>query len=329
MKVRNLFLILGILGLALVVLFNLHSLSAFIKLIKHIRYYVALLTVLVQILSYFLNGLYYQSILYVFGYRIKVRRLFEGAMAANFVNYIAPTAGMAGAAYLSQVLSPEVPRGEGVLVQFMRYALSALAVLIMLPVGLILVITSHYESSKINHIAIYGAIIITAAAFVIVGLVNQEKWVRKVAAKFARLYHRIFKNFPINRFNEFADDFYIGYRRMTGSKVKMLKPFGWSIIYIFAEILTVYLSFLAFGKVVNPGIPIMGYLLANIASTFGGTFFSTGVFELGMLGTFVAFGINFPLALSITLFYRILNLLIGLPPGFYFYRKYLKNKSSK
>ena len=111
---------------------------------------------------------------------------------------------------------------------------------------------------------------------------------------------------------------------MMLSKFKMLRPFCWSIIYILVEMLTVYVAFLALGKLVNPGIVIMGYLLANIASTLGGTFFSTGVYELGMLGTFVAFQIPFALALSVTLVYRVLNLIIGLPPGFIYYRKYLK-----
>jgi uncharacterized membrane protein YbhN (UPF0104 family) len=83
------------------------------------------------------------------------------------------------------------------------------------------------------------------------------------------------------------------------------------------------MAFLAFGKVMNPGIVIMAYLFANIASIFGGVFFSTGIFELGMIGTLVALGVPFVLAFSVTTVYRVLNVLISFPPGLYFYRKYL------
>lgn len=103
----------------------------------------------------------------------------------------------------------------------------------------------------------------------------------------------------------------------------MLVPFIWSVLYVAVELLTVYLVFLAFGKVINPGIVMTAYLIANIVSIFGGLLFSVGAFEVGMAGTFITLGIPSSLALSITVLYRAINLIISLPPGFYYYRKYL------
>jgi uncharacterized membrane protein YbhN (UPF0104 family) len=110
---------------------------------------------------------------------------------------------------------------------------------------------------------------------------------------------------------------------MARQKRRLLMPFAWSIIYIVIELGTFYMAFLAFGKIENPGIVVMAYLFANIASIFGGVFFSTGIFELGMAGTLVALGTPLALAVSVTTVYRVINLLIGLPPGYYFYRQYL------
>ena len=129
MKLRNILFLIGVLGLAVVLLLNRHQLESFWQLLKSLRWYIVILIILIQLASYFLNALYYRSILRVFNRQVDVERLFEGALAANFVNYIVPTMGLAGAGYLSQVLSPDVPRGEGVLAQLMRYALSGLAVL--------------------------------------------------------------------------------------------------------------------------------------------------------------------------------------------------------
>jgi uncharacterized membrane protein YbhN (UPF0104 family) len=83
------------------------------------------------------------------------------------------------------------------------------------------------------------------------------------------------------------------------------------------------MAFLAFGRLENLGIVIMAYLFANIASIFGGVFFSTGTFEVGMAGTLVALGTPLVIAVSVTVVYRVLNLIVGLPPGYIYYRKYL------
>ena len=324
MKLRSIFLAIGLAGLAVVIFLNLHQLKSFFHILSTLKWYVLVLVVIVQILSYFLNGLYYRSILRVFNYHnIGIVRLFEGAIAANFVNYIIPSAGFAGAGFFSQVLYPDVPRGKGVLVQFMRYGLSALAVLVMLPVGIGLVLITSKGNSNINHLAIVASLAILAVALTIAYLINQEAWVRKAINWLEHRFKRLFRKIPKDRLEDFIDEFYLGFHTMVAKKSKMIIPFGWSLVYIIVEMLTLYLVFLAFGQVVNPGIVIMGYLVANITSVLGGTFFSFGVFELGMVGTFVALGESFALSLSITLVYRVLNLIIGLPPGFYFYRKIL------
>jgi len=323
MKLRNIFMLCGIVGLAIVIILNGHQFGSFWHLLKNLRWYILALIIVIQIASYYVNALYYRSILKVFSYNISVERLFEGALATNFVNYILPSVGLAGAGYLSQVLSPEVPRGEGVLAQLMRYALSALAVLVMMPVGFIVIFFSNDSGRPIVKITLASAAAIIVLALAIVIFIQQETVLRRFANWLLKVAQRLRPSLNAASTRYFIDEFYIGYRAMIKQKRRMLIPFGWSMVYIIIEIFTLYMAFLAFGKVVNPGIVIMAYLFANIASIFGGVFISTGIFEIGMIGTLVALGLPFVLAFSITTVYRVLNLLIGLPPGFYFYRKYL------
>jgi len=322
-KIHRLMMIIGLICLAIVLIFNAHQFSNFIHLIKSLRWYIVVLIVVVQLISYYLNALYYRSILRIFDHNIKLMRLFEGALSTNFVNYVTPTVGLAGAGFLSQVLSPEVPRGEGVLSQLVRYAFSSLAVLLMMPIGFGLILLGNHSSQSVIKISVIASLVIIGLAMALIGLIHQELVLRRLAGRIEIKLLKIFTKLKKKSLGNFVDEFYIGYRLVVHQKRRMLAPFGWSIIYIIVEILTLYMSFLAFGKAVNPGIAVMGYVLANIASVFGGTFFSTGVFELGMLGTFVALGVPFALALSVIVVYRVLNLLIGLPPGFYYYRKYL------
>jgi uncharacterized protein (TIRG00374 family) len=323
MKLRNILFIFGILGLALVVLLNGHQLDSFWLLLKSLRWYIVILIVLIQLASYYLNALYYRSILKVFSRSVKVERLFEGALAANFVNYIIPTMGLAGAGYLSQVLSPEVPRGESVLAQLMRYALSGLAVLTLMPVGFILILFTVHSGQDITRATLVASLVVIALAILVIILIEREMTLRRFANWLTLRLKRLSASIKIESTHKLINEFYIGYRIMTKHKRKVLPSYGWSIIYIVVEVATFYLTFLAFGKAVNPGIVIMAYLFANIASIFGGVIFSIGVFEIGMTGTLVALGLPFVLALSATTVYRILNLIIGLPPGFYFYKKYL------
>lgn len=330
MRFRNVFLLLGLIGLTIVVILNIHQLSSFVHLLSSLRWYVLVIVIIIQLISYYLNALYYRSILRVFDYySIPTFKLFKGALAANFVNYILPSAGMAGAGIISQVLSPDVPRGKGVLVQIMRYGLSALAVLIMMPLGILIILLGHHGSRSVDRLAITTSLAILAVAGLIVGLVHQERWLRKrINWIKTRFSHRLAK-FNTLSIDKFVDDFFIGYRTMIKSRRRMLVPFGWSIVYILVEISTLYLSFVALGKWVNPGIAIMAYAIANISSVIGGTFFSVGVFEVGMVGTMVALGQPFVFAFSVTLVYRIMNLIIGLPPGLLYYHQFLPKTKSR
>ncbi len=325
MRLRNILLVVGLIGLVVVVILNIHQFGAFLRLLSTVNILVLLLIVIIQLFSYYLNARYYRAILSIFSYHdVSLYTLFEGAMAANFVNYIIPSAGVAGAGLFSQVLYPEIPRGKGVLVQIMRYALSALAVLLMLPIGIGLILLSNHSNKNIDRVAITASLVILALAFVIVAVVNQEKWLRKFIQHLEKRFKHIFSRLNAKSIDEFVNDFYAGYHAMVSQKKGMLVPFGWSIVYVIVEMLTLYLAVLAFGRAIDPGIVIMAYLVANISSFIGGSLFSVGVFELGMLGSFVALGEPFVLALSVTIVYRVMNLIIGLPPGFVFYRRILK-----
>lgn len=317
----------GLIALAAAFISNRQQLETFARLFSHLRWYVFGLVAIIQVGSYVINALYYQSILYILGYTVELRRLFEGALATNFVNYVVPSAGLAGAGYLSQVLSPDVPRGKSVLAQFMRYGLTALAVLIMMPVGFLLIISGGGSGRTIVKITLLSAAAITVFSVALFIFIWQETAARRVIGWILiRIEGSRYKRFtPSIRY--FVDEFYAGFRVMVQKKKHLLIPLAWSLVYIVIEISTFYAAFLAFGKMPNPGVAIMAYLFANISSLVGGFLFSTGVFELGMIGTLVALGQPFALSFSVTTIYRVLNLLIGLPPGFVYYRRYLSRLS--
>ncbi len=323
MKLRNILGALGLIALAVVAYLNRNEFTNVWNILLHIRWYFLVLVACVQVASYWINGLYYRSILKIFGYHVGVRRLFEGALATNFVNYVLPSAGIAGAGYLSQVLSPDVPRGESVLTQLMRYAFSGLAVIVTAPVGIGLLLAGKHAANPVLRATVISAAAITLLSLMLAALVEQKQWILRMVGWIASLSKHISKRLDTTKVTKFTEEFYAGWHRLTSEKRKIFVPFKWSILYITVEIGTFYMVFLAFGDEVNFGIAVLAYLFANIASIFGGVFFSTGVFEVGMAGTLVALGSPIALASSVTIVYRAVNLLVGLPTGYYFYRKYL------
>jgi len=317
-NLNRIFIILGLIGLIIVIVVNRSQLNSFKNLFHQINPLVIIPLVAIQILSYFMNGYYYQSILKILGYQVKVKKLFEGALATNYLNYILPSLGLAGATFLSQVLKNDVPRGVGVLTQLTRYAFSALAILIMFPVGIFLLINQKSFNHHLIKSLVLSVIILLVIIILIVSSINQEKFLKKYIFKFS------------NRFKakasikKFVNEFYSSFHLIIHAKQEIIKPTIISLIYINIEILTFYLAFLAFGQSENFGKLIIAYIAANIASLLGGVLFSTGIFEAGMTATLVLLSTPFSLALSVTIFYRVINLIIGLPPGFYYYQKYLK-----
>lgn len=322
---KNIFTLLGLVALFLVIILNKNVLKDCLHLLGQFRWYVVILVVIIQFLSYLMNAFFYRAILNVFSLKqISLRKLFEGALATNYVNFMVPSIGAAGAGYLSQVLSPEVNRGEAVLSQIMRLALNALSLLIMMPIGLLLIITSRQPRGSIVSESLISTAIILGVAVALFWLIDHESILRTLARKLIRNITRLYPRFHGERaIMRFLHNFYEGYRSMLQKKKQMRAPFAWSLLYVTIELLTVFVIFLGFGEIVNPGIIIIAYLIANIVSIFGGVLFSIGAFELGMAGTFITLGIAPSLALSVTVVYRSLNLLISLPPGFYYYRKYL------
>jgi uncharacterized protein (TIRG00374 family) len=97
----------------------------------------------------------------------------------------------------------------------------------------------------------------------------------------------------------------------------------WAFVANLTEVLTIYVVFLAFGAVINPGAVIAAYTLANIFSLMSVFTSGAGVYEAAMITALVALSVPFALAVSVVLVYRIANMAIFLPIGFHYYRELL------
>lgn len=86
--------------------------------------------------------------------------------------------------------------------------------------------------------------------------------------------------------------------------------------------------YVAFGEWINPGAIIIALAVANFAGFISVLPGGVGIFEALMTTVLIAAGVPAALSLSVTVTYRILNMLIQLPAGYYFYHKMLREPRS-
>lgn len=82
--------------------------------------------------------------------------------------------------------------------------------------------------------------------------------------------------------------------------------------------------FMALGHVINLGVLITGYFITAFLSTV--SYIRIGVYELAMTGAYTGLGIEYNLAFTATLLYRLIAFWLPLLLGFIFFRNLIKNK---
>jgi uncharacterized protein (TIRG00374 family) len=333
MKIRRFFIFAALLGIGIVLIANFSSLQKTIGLIGQAKWYILALIVVAQAWSYFNNAKYYQSFLALFDYKLSLSRLYEASLAYNFVNQVFPSGGISGASYMSTVFKGEVPVGKMTLTQLMRFAFTFMSFLIILAVGLVLLFVKGNLSSltlKLTVAMITAVIVLGIAAAVVI---SKRRRVQKVVGVLVRWFNRLVGKFrskrkkppvTIEQFNRFFDEFYEGYEFLLAERGQWIKPLLYTLGGSVAEIATVYIVFLAFGQVINLGVVIAGYTLANVISVVSVVTGGVGLYEATMVGAYAALGIPLPTALSVVLVYRFLNFAVFLPVGFFYYRKQVK-----
>lgn len=328
---RQLLVLLSVAILAGLVLVNRGQIGQFWQLLGSVKWYVLILVVVVQLISFFANAKYYESFLALYGLKVRFTKLYKVSLALNFVNQIFPSGGISGTSFLSNQLLPEVPSGKSTLAQLARYGFTYIAFLLVLTVGfLMLFLAGPVDRIVVRLILllILSIIIIGSVALILInnrGLVeNLSRRVVRWLNTSARWLFKRHRLFTPDQLAVFLEDFYDGYQQLKLRPGRNLKPLGFALLGCVAEVMTIQVVFLAFGSVVNIGAIIAAYALANILSLLAFFTNGIGVYEGVMVGSLVALGVPLTLALSVVVVYRGFNLLVFMPVGFYYYRQALE-----
>jgi len=127
----------------------------------------------------------------------------------------------------------------------------------------------------------------------------------------------------IDKAKRFINDFHDNYMEFKGRYQELKRPFWYAFLANLTEVLAVYVVFLAFGELVNIGAVILAYAIANFAGLISVLPGGVGIYEALMATVLAATGVPAGVSLPVIVMYRIVNTVVQIPPGYYFYQKAL------
>jgi uncharacterized protein (TIRG00374 family) len=239
------------------------------------------------------------------------RQLFLMTTAANFVNVIAPSAGIGGmAVFLDVARRRGQPTGRvmvaGVLFALYDYA----AFLCVLSLGLtVLFRRNHLTASELTASAILLVIACSVASFLYLGYKSADQ-LGKVLARLSRLVNWISRPFihrdylKVENAHFFAQEVAEGVSLMRGKRKELLWPFLFALNNKALLICVLAFTFLALGTPFSVGTLVggfsIGYLILIVSPTPAGV----GVVESILPVALNSLRVPWAAAVLITLVYR-------------------------
>jgi uncharacterized protein (TIRG00374 family) len=332
MNMRRVLTLLGLFGLAYLAIANLGQADKLAAALRGIHWYVVPLLIIMQVFSYWANAGFYRAFFRMTDRHVGLYQLSEISLAVNFANTVIPAGGVAGATFLAQAVHSEVPHGQATLSQIGRYIFTFLSYFVILGLGFILLFFGgNIGQISVRFIILIMLVLLVGALVLIMIFAERQRLeavvlpiVRGVNFGWRKILRQSVPLIEPDRVRVFLDDFYEAYMELSRHRRYRLQLFGWGLTGNVFEVLSVYVVFVGFGHWVNPGVVIAAYTFAIISSIAGFLTNGIGVYEAGMIGTLTALGQPFSLAFAVVLLYRALSLILFLPPGFYYYRKYLR-----
>jgi uncharacterized protein (TIRG00374 family) len=230
----------------------------------------------------------------------------------------------------------EITGGKATLVQVMKLGLTFLSFEVLIILGL-LFLAVH---GRVNDLTILVAGSLSTLLLVgTVGfgyIVGSKERINSFFTALTKGINRVIQvvrpNHPetinIDRARNVFDDFHGSYKQIQSSRKQLKAPFWYAFLANVTEVMAVYVVYIAFGKFVNVGAVILAYAVANFAGLVSVLPGGVGVYEALMTAVLVSTGIPAGVSLPVTVMYRVVNTLIQLPPGYYFYHQNLTKKET-
>ena len=320
-------------ALVLLVVLSRDQIADTFNSLGSLNYLWLLLIIPIQLGNYFAVAKFYQSYLKNLQEKIPFKDLYKIGLEMNFVNNVFPSGGLSGFGYLGiRFKKFNVKASKTTLIQTSRHVLTFVAFIIYLLLALFLLSIFGDASRLTVLISTALSMVIIFGSLVFWYIISDKTRIKNFTAALPKLLNKVIGKFRkgnkqtinIDRVEKLFGDLHDDYVFVRKNWQKLRFPFLWTMFMNLTEVATIFVVYLSFGELVNPGAIIIAYAVANIAgliSIFPG---GVGIYEWLMTAVMASSGVARGLALSSTVVYRVLNMGIFLPIGYFLYQKALR-----
>lgn len=297
-----------------------------------------ILMIPLQIQNYSAYAHMYHELLHILGNKQPFKRMFKVALEMNFVNHVFPSGGVSGFSYFSARLKPfGVSVAQSTLTQTLRFGLTFASYVILLFIGLFMLALGGSASNMIILITCSLAFLTVFAILIGIYIVSSKDRIHSFSQNLTKVVNRVLQlvrpkhpeTINLKRVEKVFNETHDNYILLKEKFPLMRRPFFYSMLANVTELATIYVVYIAYGQFVNPGAIIIAYAIANFAGLIAVLPGGIGVYEGLMTAVLVSAGVPAGLAISVTIMYRVINMLLSLPIGYFYYNKALTAMGGK
>jgi len=302
------------------------------NIIIDLDWWVLLLLVPVQFLSYYATGGMIFSYLHSKG---NVKHMTHWSMTRlalelNFVNHILPSGGAAGFSYLAWILKKDgVTVARSTMAQIIRFVLTFMSFVLILMIAVVVLTVEHAIDRSTVFVAAGLVVAAVGGTLFVIWLIknNQRltrfsKWLSRTINRFVAWITRGKKKNVVEEalFLEFFGGLHDDYLAIRRERRILIKPFIWAIIANLLDVALIWISFWALGFPLNPALLFVAFGVASIAGAASATPGGAGVYEAVMVAFLAASGVSPEVAIAGTLVARVTLLAGTILFGYLFYQ---------
>ncbi len=298
--------------------------------LRHVNVWVLLLILPLEAIGYHAQTRMYQSMFQSVGTKIRYRPLMKVSIELNFVNHVFPSGGVSGISYFGLRMKALGARGsQATLVQTMKLVLTFLSFEILLFAGMVILAVNGRASNLTMFIGTVLAMSVLVGTGLFAYIIGSRDRINRFFTWLTQLLNRLIQivrpkhpeTINIGRAREAFDEFHDSYLTLSKKRHELKSPFWWAFAYNLTEVLVIYVVYVAFGEWVNLGAIILAFAVANFAGLVSVLPGGIGIYEGLMTAVLATAGISPALSIPVTVMYRVLNTLVQIPPGYYFYHQ--------
>lgn len=316
-----------------------HQLGQTFDNLTKVHAWALLLIIPIEFLNYHAQTRLYQTLFHTTGTELGYKLLYKMALELNFVNHVFPSAGVSGISYFSLRLKNEagVSAAKASLIQMMKLVLLFFSFEVLLVAGVIFLAIGGKANDLVMLLAgsLGTFMIVVTAGFAYVAGSNRRihGFMTFITTGLNRLIHKIWPKRPeainVEKVRFLFEEMHENYKMFKERIRELQQPFWYAVLANATEVAAIYVVYIAFGNWVNVGAVILAYAVANFAGVLSVLPGGVGVYEALMTAVLVAAGVPAALSLPVTIMYRVLSILLQVPPGYVLYHRSLMRRQSK